>query len=153
MCFQIDGKSSQAAKCVEYMIMTKVIYCAIFIYIFEQQYVLLKGMLQSLRLKYLMKIIGIDQSLRNSDLFEHRCLQNINKLYQHAGKCDDQQQSKNVFEAVMVYTPEVFTDNIPRSPMNPTPVKKPSARKSLFIFTNILYVKKKHAICGVGAAK
>ena len=52
-----------------------------------------------------MKTIGIDQSLRNSALFEHRCLKNINKVYQHAGKCDKQQQFKDILEAAMVSTP------------------------------------------------
>ena len=37
--------------------------------------------------------------------------------------------------------------------MNPTPVKKPSARKSLCMFTNILYVNKKTDYRQVGAAK
>ena len=37
--------------------------------------------------------------------------------------------------------------------MNTTQVKKPSARKSLCLFTNILDVKKKNAICPVGSAK
>ena len=53
----------------------------------------------------------------------------------------------------MVSNPEVFTNNSTRSPMTPTPVKKPSARKSLCLFTNILYVKNKTAIRRVGAAK
>ena len=42
----------------------------------------------------------------------------------------------------MVYTPERFTNNSPRYPMTPTSVKKPSAIKSLCLFTIILYVKK-----------
>ena len=50
VCFKIDGKSAQVAKCVKSRIMTKVIDCVISIDIFEQQCVLLKGMLQSLRL-------------------------------------------------------------------------------------------------------
>ena len=53
----------------------------------------------------------------------------------------------------MVSTPEEFTDNSPRYPMTPTPVNKKSARKSLFIFTNILDVKKKTYIGRVGANK
>ena len=53
----------------------------------------------------------------------------------------------------MVSTPEVFTDNSPISPMTSTPVKKPSAQKSLCMFTNILEVKKKTAYRRVGAAK
>ena len=76
---------------------------------FEQQCVLLKGMLQSPRLKYHMNTIGIYQLLSKSDIFEHRCLQNITKLYKHAGKCDDQQQFKYILEADMVFTPQVFT--------------------------------------------
>ena len=100
-------------------------------------------MLQSPRLKDHMKTIGIDQKLRKSALFEHRCLQNIKKVYQHAVNCDNQQQFKDILEANMVSTPELITDNSPRSPMTPTPVKKPSAIKSLFLFTNILYVKNK----------
>ena len=53
----------------------------------------------------------------------------------------------------MVYTTEGFTDDSPISPMKSIPVKKPRARKSLCLFTNILDVKKKTATCRVGAAK
>ena len=94
-------------------------------------------MLQSPSLKYHVKNIGIDQSLSKNALFEHKCLQNINKLYKHAGKCDDQQQFEDILEDAMVSTTEGFTDNSTRSPMIPTPVKKPSAKKSMCLFTNI----------------
>ena len=53
----------------------------------------------------------------------------------------------------MVSTPEVFYDNSPRSPMDPPTLKKPSSRKSLCLFTNILVMKNKTAILRVGAAK
>ena len=43
-----------------------------------------------------MKNIGIDQPLSNSALFEHRCLQSINKLYKHDGKCENQKQFKDI---------------------------------------------------------
>ena len=43
----------------------------------------------------------------------------------------------------MVYTPEVFANNNPISPMTSTPVKKPSDIKSLCLFTNILDMKNK----------
>ena len=66
---------------------------------FEQHRVALKGMFQSLRPKHHVKTIGIDQSLSNNALFEHKCLQNIKKLYNHAGKCEDQQQLKGIIEA------------------------------------------------------
>ena len=65
------------------------------------------------------------------------------KMYQHAGKWDEQQNIKDIIDADMVSTPEVVTDNIPDAPMASTPVKKPSARKSLCLFTNILDVKPK----------
>ena len=53
----------------------------------------------------------------------------------------------------MVSNPEWLTTNIPSSSMTPIPVKKPSARKSLCLFNNILDVKKKTSIIWVGAAK
>ena len=56
-------------------------------------------MLQSPHIKYPVKIIGIDQSLSKNDIFEHKCLQNIKKLYKCAGKCDDQQQFNGILEA------------------------------------------------------
>ena len=51
----------------------------------------------------------------------------------------------------MVYTPEGVTDNITNVPMTSTPVKKPSVRKSLCLFTNILNVKPKTAKCRIVA--
>ena len=53
----------------------------------------------------------------------------------------------------MVSTPEWFNDNSTRSLMTPPTLKKRSAIKSLCIFSNILYVKKKTSICWVEAAK
>ena len=87
-----------------------------------------------------MKTIGIDQSLCIRFSFEHKCLNNIKKIYQHAGKCDDQQNIKDVLDAVMVSTPEEVIDEIYNIPMTSTPVKKPSAGKSLYLFTNILNI-------------
>ena len=52
----------------------------------------------------------------------------------------------------MVFTPKRFTNNSPISPMTSTPVNKSSAIKSMFLFTNILYVKK-NAIYQVRDAK
>ena len=53
----------------------------------------------------------------------------------------------------MVSTPEGFINKIPISPMTPTSAKKPSARKSLCFFTNILDVKTKTATRRVIATK
>ena len=91
--------------------------------------------------------------MSNGVIFEERCLQKINKLYKQAGKCDDQQQVKDILEADMVSTTEGFNDNSPRSTTTPTPVKKPSDRKSLCIFTDILDVFYTNAIRRVRAAK
>ena len=49
-------------------------------------------------------------------------------------------------------TPELFTDSSPIYSMTSIPVKKQSARKSLCLFTNILYVNNKTATRQVGDA-
>ena len=74
-----------------------------------------------------MQTIGIQLYLSNNALYEHKCLENIKTLYKQAGKCDDQQQVKDILEAPMVSTNEGFTDNSPISPMTSSTVKKPSA--------------------------
>ena len=53
----------------------------------------------------------------------------------------------------MVYTPEGVTDDSPNIPMTSPPVKKPSARKSLCLFTNTLNIKQKAEKRHIGAAK
>ena len=106
---------------------------------------MLKGMLQSPRLKYHVQTIYIDPSLSKNNIYEHKCLENIKKLYKQAGKCDEQQQFKYIVQDAMVSTPEGFTNNSPISPKTSTPVKKPSAQKSLYMFTNVLDVKKRTA--------
>ena len=153
MCFQNDGKTAHDAKCIKFRIMTKVIYSVLSIDTFEQQCVVIKGMLKSPLLKDHAKTIDIDQSLINNALFEQKCIQNIKKLYKHAVKCDYQQKFKDILEADMVSTNEGFTNKSPISTMKLTPVNKPSARKSLCIFTDILDVTKKNDIRQVGADK
>ena len=82
-----------------------------------------------------MVTIGIDQSLSNSAFYEHRFLENINKLYKSYGKFDNQQQYKDIIEAEMISTTEIFTDNIPISPGPSVTVKNPITRQLLHIFT------------------
>ena len=43
-----------------------------------------------------MKNIGIDQSVRNTDYFEHNFFNNIKNICQHASKFDDQQNFKDI---------------------------------------------------------
>ena len=57
----MDGRTAQAAKCIKVRTVTKVIDSVLLIGTFEQQFVLLKGVLQSPCLKYHVKTIGIDQ--------------------------------------------------------------------------------------------
>ena len=56
-------------------------------------------MLQSPQLKYHVHTIGIHPSLSNNAIYEHKFLANIKILYKQAGKCDDQQQFKDILEA------------------------------------------------------
>ena len=70
-----------------------------------------------------MKTIGIDQSLYKRSYFEHRCIKNIKNIYQHAGKCDDQHNLKDIIDADILYTPEGVTDHIPNFHMTSKPVK------------------------------
>ena len=76
-----------------------------------------------------MKTIGIDQYWFARSSFEHRCMNNIKKINEHAGKCDDQQNLKDVIGAAILYNPEGVTDNSPNGNMASKPVKKPSASR------------------------
>ena len=147
------AKNAQDSRCTKSRIMTKVIDYVLSIDKFEQQCVVIKGMLKSPRLKYHVKTIGIEQSLSKNVLYEQKCLQNINNLYKHAGKCDNQKQFKYIIKAAMVYTPEGFTYNSPISTMTSTPIKILIGIKSLCLFTNILDAKNKTSTRQVGAAK
>ena len=83
--------------------------------------------------------------------FEHKILNNIKKIYQHVGKCDDQKNLKYIIDTVMVSTPREVTDDSPHVLITSTSVKNPIARKSLCLFTNVLNIKKKTAKRCVGA--
>ena len=70
-----------------------------------------------------MKIIGIYQSSFTRSSFEHRGMNNIKKMYQHAYKCDDQQNLKDIIDVALLSTPEGVTYNSPNMHMTSTPVK------------------------------
>ena len=72
-----EGKYYQTAKCIKSRITTKVIDYFLSIHTFEQKFVLIEGMLKSLRLKYHVQTIGIEPSLSNNAIYEHKCLENI----------------------------------------------------------------------------
>ena len=77
MCFQKDGRTAQTDRCIKSRTMTKVIDFVLSIDTFEKKCVVIKGMLQSPRLKDHIHTIGIDLSLRNNAIYEHKCLENI----------------------------------------------------------------------------
>ena len=86
-------------------------------------------------------------------MYKHIYLLNINNLYKTAVKCDDHQQYKEIIEAAMVSTPEVFINNSPISYIQYVTVKKPSAIKPLHKFLEALDVKHKTFVHRLGDAK
>ena len=86
-------------------------------------------------------------------MYEHRCLENIKRLYISTGKYDYQHKYKAILEAEMVYTSERFTDNIPMLLGTSVIFKNPITRKQLCIFTEVLDVKNKTAVHRVSASK
>ena len=103
LCFQVNIKSPHAAQCVKSRVLNEAIDSILSIDTFEQQCIPIKRMLQSSRLEDHMKTIGIDQSSFTRSSFEHRCMNNIKNIYQHAGKCDDQKISRILW--MMLYYP------------------------------------------------
>ena len=71
-----------------------------------------------------MNTIGIDQSSFARSSFEKRCMNNIKNIYQNAGKCDDQQNLKDIIDAAILSTPEGVTDNSTYFHMASKPEKK-----------------------------
>ena len=80
LCFQMDGITAHAAQCSRSRSFTKVVGLIIQIHSFEHQCVIIKGLLNSEKLKQHVVSIGVEQSLSNCAMHEHRCLLNIKKL-------------------------------------------------------------------------
>ena len=105
MCFQVNIKSPHDNQCVKSRIFNKAIDSILSFDTFEQQCAVIKCMLQSSRLKDHMKTIGIDRSSFTGSYFEHKCMNNIKKIYQHSGICDDQKNLKDILEDSLLSTP------------------------------------------------
>ena len=73
---------------------------------FEQQFVIIKNLLQSEKLRRHMATIGINKSVINSALYEHICLGNMKKLYKSDSRYYYQPQYKSILKSVMVSLPE-----------------------------------------------
>ena len=56
-------------------------------------------------------------------------MNNIKNIYQHAGKCDDKKNLKDIIDAAILSTTEGVTDNSTNVHMLSKTVNKPSARK------------------------
>ena len=69
----MGGKSAHVTQCEKSHAWTKVIDLILEIHSFEQKFVIIKGLLCSERPKQHMVTIGVDQSLSNSSMYEHRC--------------------------------------------------------------------------------
>ena len=63
-------------------------------------------------------------------------MNNNKNIYQHAGKCDNHQNLKDIIDAAILSTTQGVIYDIHNVSMTSTPVKRPSARKSLCLFTN-----------------
>ena len=72
---------------------------------------------------------------------EQKNLKNIKKIYQNAGKCDDQQNLKDIIDADMVSTPEEVTEVSPSLRITQTKIKNPSDRNSLCYSPTYLMLK------------
>ena len=70
-----------------------------------------------------MKTIGIDQSSFTRSYIEHKCMNNIKKIYQHAGKCYAQQNLNYTLDASMELNTGGFKYDSPNVPMTSTPAK------------------------------
>ena len=64
-----------------------------------------------------MKTIGIYHSSFPKYSLEQRFMNNIKKIYQHAVKCDDQKNRKDIIDTYILSTPELVTYNSPNMPM------------------------------------
>ena len=51
-------------------------------------------------------------------------MNNIKKIYQHAGKCDNQKNIRDIIDSAILSTTYRVTDDSPNVPMKSTPVKK-----------------------------
>ena len=62
-------------------------------------------------------------------MYEHKCMENINKLYKSAGICENQQHYKSIILETISSTLEGLTNNIMMSPVPFVTVKKSHCKK------------------------
>ena len=95
----MGGKTTHDAQCFKSCKWTKVIDLILEIELFEQQCVIIKGLLKSYRIEQHMVTIGIDKLLSKCEIYKHGCLEDTKKLYTSSGKWDDKMQFKAILEA------------------------------------------------------
>ena len=106
LCFQINSKYTHAAQCVKSRILNKAVDSILSIDTLEQKCVVIICMLKSSRLEDHMETIDMDRSSFTRSYFEHRCMNNTEYIYKYTGKCDDQQNLKDILEAALLSTLE-----------------------------------------------
>ena len=125
----MEGESAHASQSDKSRALIKFLKAIFDTDSFEQQCVIIKGLLQFEQLLKHMVAIVVDQSLSNSVLYEHSCLENINKLYKTIGKCENQKQYKTNIKSEMVSTPEGYTNNSPTTHNPSVSTKNTISRK------------------------
>ena len=73
-------------------------------------------------------------------MYEHRCLENIKKLYKCDGTCDYQHEYQAIIEADMVLNPEGLTYNSPVDVVTSGNINNPSISKLLSQFSELFNV-------------
>ena len=62
-------------------------------------------------------------------------MNNIKKIYLHAGKCDDQQNLKDIIDAAILSTPEGVTDNSPNVHLTSPPQSRNQVLGNKFVYS------------------
>ena len=98
-----------------------------------------------------MVAIGVDQSFSHSDFYEEICLGKA-RSYTTCLVIFTINNSINTFLKNPWYPPRRASLTTVQCPWPICVRKNPSARKSLHQFSEVLYVKPKNVVCGLGAA-
>ena len=110
-------------------------------------------MLQSLKLKYCVQTIGIDQSLSDNDLHEHKCLENIKKLYKKLVSVTTSNNPKILLRLLWFLLLKDSPITVPYIPWHHDQSRKKDLENHCVFSLNFLDVNKKTSTRQSGAAK
>ena len=120
---------------------------------FEQKCLIIKGVLQSEKLKQHIFTIEIYQLLSNSALYEHTWSKNIKMLYKCSGGFYDRHNYKAIVEVYIVSAPEWLTKYSPMDVVKLINLNNPSTSKLLGQFSELLDVKQQTSVHILGNDK